>query len=379
MGVPGGALHVAGAVFAHLHRGGVVDVQPHHVRLAQGQGVVDVLRHGGDAGGKSRSAEVRLRPAAQTDRVQCHGVGKGPVVIRAGKGQCPGGIHIRFCLRHRVADAAGGNKTHLVFRVCTAQLLCGKAVGVDNVPPAGKLTFQRQLQTRGVLSGAVAHLYDAGRLVEGEPLVYPAFEVLCHFCSIPGKSVGGVFAAPAALFFQRLGQVPVIQGDVRFDPGFQQGIHKSIVIGKAFLVPVCAAVGGNAGPRHRKAVGVQVHGLQQRKILFPAVVAVAGNVTGLAPVGAPRCVGKNIPDAQSLAALCGTAFDLIGRRCGTPDKFFWKFSHDGSPFIVSDGHTRGRPFGAAAVYYRVIPSPPWPLRFRRALPAAEGSPLWPNH
>ena len=43
-----------------------------------------------------------------------------------------------------------------------AQLLCGKAVGVDNVPPAGKLTFQRQFQTRGVLSGAVAHFYDAG-------------------------------------------------------------------------------------------------------------------------------------------------------------------------------------------------------------------------
>ena len=83
-----------------------------------------------------------------------------------------------------------------------------------------------------------------------------------------------------------------------------------------------------------------MHGLQQCKVLFPAVVAVAGNVTGLAPVGAARCVGKDIPDAQSLAALCGTAFDLIGRRCSTPDKFFWKFSHEGSPLCGSDSCTQ---------------------------------------
>ena len=217
-----------------------------------------------------------------------------------------------------------------------AQLLCGKAVGVDNVPPAGKLTFQRQFQTRGVLSGAVAHFYDAGRLVEGEPLMYPAFEVLCHLCGIACKRACRFLTAPAALFFQRLGQVPVIQSYIRLDPGFQQSIHKGIVIGKAFLVPVCAAVGGNAGPCHGKAVGFQVHGLQQCKVLFPAVVAVAGNVTGLAPVGAARCVGKNIPDAQSLTALCGTAFDLIGRCCSTPDKFFWKFSHNSFPFCHSN-------------------------------------------
>ena len=299
-----------------------------------------MLRHGGDAGGKSRSADVRLRPAAQTDRVQCHGVGEGPVVIRAGEGQDPGSVHVCFCLQHRVADAAGGNKAYLVFRVGAAQLLCGKAVGIDNVPPAGKLTFQRQLQTRGVLSGAIAHLYDAGRLVEGEPLVYPPLEVLSHFCGILSKSVGGILAAPAALFFQSLRQVPVIQSYIRLDSGFQQGIHKGIVIGKAFLVPVCTAVWGNAGPCHGKAVGFQVHRLQQCKVLFPAVVAVAGNVTGLAPVGAARCVGKNIPDAQSLAALCGTTFDLIGRRCSTPDKFFRKFSHEGSPLCGSDSCTQ---------------------------------------
>ena len=211
MGVPGGALYIAGTVFPHLRRGSVVDVQPHHVRLAQRQGIVDVLRHSGDAGGKSRSADVRFRPTAQTDRVQCHGVGEGPVVIRAGEGQDPGSVHVCFCLRHRIADAAGGNKAHLVFRVCMAQLLCGKAVGVDNVPPAGKLTFQRQFQTRGVLSGAVAHFYDAGRLVEGEPLMYPAFEVLCHLCGIACKRACRFLTAPAALFFQRLGQVPVIQ------------------------------------------------------------------------------------------------------------------------------------------------------------------------
>ena len=125
--------------------------------------------------------------------------------------------------------------------------------------------------------------------------MYPAFEVLCHLCGIACKRACRFLTAPAALFFQRLGQVPVIQSYIRLDPGFQQSIHKGIVIGKAFLVPVCAAVGGNAGPCHGKAVGFQVHGLQQCKVLFPAVVAVAGNVTGLAPVGAARCVGKKHP------------------------------------------------------------------------------------
>ena len=206
-----------------------------------------------------------------------------------------------------------------------AQLLCGKAVGVDNVPPAGKLTFQRQLQTRGVLSGAVAHFYDAGRLVEGEPLMYPPLEVLSHFCGILGKSVGGILAAPAALFFQRLGQIPVIQSYIRLDSGFQQGIHKGIVIGKAFLVPVCAAVGGNAGPCHGKAVGFQVHGLQQCKVLFPAVVAVAGNVTGIPVFGFARRMAEGIPDGRPAPILERAALDLIGRRRRAPDKLFWKW------------------------------------------------------
>ena len=265
-----------------------------------------------------------------------HRVGKGPVLVRAGKGQSPGGVHICFCLRCGVADAACGDEAHSVFGVRMAELLRGKAVRIDDILPAGELPFQREFQPRRMLTCPIAHFHDTGRLIEGEPLVDPAFEMFCHFCRVDCKRPGGVLILPAALFFQRLRQIPVIQRNIRLDARFQQSIHKTIVIGKAFFVPVRAAGGGDARPRHREAIGFQVHRLQQFDVFPPAVIAVAGGITGLAPIGAARCVGENIPDTPAFSILDGTALDLIGCSRSAPYKFFWKYCHVRSPFISSD-------------------------------------------
>ena len=97
-----------------------------------------------------------------------------------------------------------------------------------------------------------------------------------------------------------------------------------------------AAGGGDARPRHREAIGFQVHRLQQFDVFPPAVIAVAGGITGLTPIGAARCVGENIPDAPAFSILDGTALDLIGCSRSAPYKFFWKYCHVRSPFISSD-------------------------------------------
>lgn len=62
-----------------------------------------------------------------------------------------------------------------------AELLRGKAVRIDDILPAGELPFQREFQPRRMLTCPIAHFHDTGRLIEGEPLVDPAFEMFCHF------------------------------------------------------------------------------------------------------------------------------------------------------------------------------------------------------
>ena len=172
---------------------------------------------------------------------------------------------------------------------------------------------------------AVAQPHAALRLVKSIVVFDAPFKMRGHGGSVGGKGLGGVGVQPAAPVLQGLRQVPVVQRDVRFNARRQQRINKAVVPGKARRVHLAGAGGENARPGDGKAVGLQMHGLHDLDVLGPAVVAVAGDVAGIAVFGFARRMAEGIPDGRPAPILERAALDLIGRRRRAPDKLFWKW------------------------------------------------------
>ena len=85
------------------------------------------------------------------------------------------------------------------------------------------------LGARGVPAAGVAQDGGAERLVEGDPAVHPVAEVLLGDLRVLGEALGGVADPPATRVLQRLGQVPVVEGDRGRDPLLQQRVHQPVV------------------------------------------------------------------------------------------------------------------------------------------------------
>ena len=144
---------------------------------------------------------------------------------------------------------------------------------------------------------------------------------------LPGRKVGQFAvdldpALPAAeLFLEGLGQVPVVQGDERLDPGFGQRVDQAVVEIESRLVDRGMALRKDPGPGHREPVGVASQVPHQRHVLLIAVVVVAGNVAALRH---PSLVGESVPDRLPLAPLESPTLDLIGRGGDPPGKLIGK-------------------------------------------------------
>ena len=59
------------------------------------------------------------------------------------------------------------------------------------------------------------------RLVEDHPVLHPVAERVGHHADVLLEPADDVAVRPAAAVLERLGQVPVVQRDPRFDAGFE--------------------------------------------------------------------------------------------------------------------------------------------------------------
>ena len=87
----------------------------------------------------------------------------------------------------------------------------------------------------------------------------------------------------AALLVQPPGEIPVVEGDDRLDAGGEKIVDQAGVVVEAGLVDGADAVGQDARPGDREAVGVDAEILEERDVLevLLAVVGVDGDVAGL--------------------------------------------------------------------------------------------------
>ena len=218
--------------------------------------------------------------------------------------------------------SAGGNAHFGSLAQAGTNLAGGLAVGQAQVKIALQCLPGAQLPAGGVNAGYIAQLGDALGLVQGHVGIHPALEVVGNDPGIPAEGGHNVPVQPAALVLQSAGQIPMVQRDHGLDAGIQQSIHQMVIEFQSLFVHGPVPVGDDPGPADGEPVSLNAKPLHQGHILRPAVVAVAGPVTGVAVLDIAGGVGEIVPDAPALPVLVPGALALIGSAGHAPEKIF---------------------------------------------------------
>ena len=137
---------------------------------------------------------------------------------------------------------------------------------------------------------------------------------------IVGERVGRVALLPAAQGLQLLRQVPVIKRGPGLDAFGQQLVDQPVVEVEALRIERAAAVGKDARPGDREAIGAGAHRLHQGDVFLVAMEMVDRDVAGAAVGRLAALAREHVPDRDTAAVLERRALDLIGRRGGAPKK-----------------------------------------------------------
>ena len=194
---------------------------------------------------------------------------------------------------------------------------------------------RRQLEAGRENALAVAVTDEDVGFVEGEEAPDAIAEPRGDIAGVIGERLGGLAPFPAAkTVLQGLRQVPVIERDVGRDSVREQRIDEAIVEVEALRIGRADAVGKDARPRNREAVGARAERLHERDVLLVAMIMVDRDVAGVAVRDLAGRVGEAVPDRAALAILVPRAFDLVSRGRGSPDEPFRESSSTTTPRSV---------------------------------------------
>ena len=163
-------------------------------------------------------------------------------------------------------------------------------------------------------------------LVEGDEFLDPVAERVDDDLGVVAKPLDRLAIAPGALLLQRLRQVPMEERDHRLDAGGDQIVDQAAVVGEAGRVHLAGALGQDARPGDREAVGVDAELAHQRDVgeILIAVIGVDRDVAGLLladhRLGDAVAVGVDVPVGEALAVGLPTALDLVGGARRPPEK-----------------------------------------------------------
>ena len=194
---------------------------------------------------------------------------------------------------------------------------------------------------------AVAHHREHPGLVQRDPTRNTVAVALVEQVRIGGEVLRRVAVRPAAAVLEALGKVPMVERERWLDPLFEQFIDQPVVEGEALFAYGALAVGKDAGPAHREAVGLQAKMRHQRDIVLVAVVVVTSDVARVPVLHAPRLMAEGIPDAHAAVVFANCAFNLVAGGCGAPFEPGRKLqkSHAGDCSATPRIATRARPDG----------------------------------
>ena len=134
----------------------------------------------------------------------------------------------------------------------------------------------------GQVAVEIAACRDDPGLVQRDPEAYPVAEGAIQDLRIVREPPRTRVARPAPARVERLGEIPMVEGEHGLDPPLQQRIDQVSIEIQARLIHPPAALGEDPRPGHAEAVGVQTERRHQGDILAPAPVVVAGDIPGFA-------------------------------------------------------------------------------------------------
>ena len=147
------------------------------------------------------------------------------------------------------------------------------------------------------------------RLVDRDP-AFDAVAVRVEArARIVDERIDGRPVAPAAFVLQRLRQIPVVKRHHGLDAALEQGVDESVVVREAALLERCATGREEPRPRERETVGVDAELAEQRDVVAPASVVVAGDRTEISALA-----GEGVPDRRPAPVDVHRALDLERRR-----------------------------------------------------------------
>ncbi len=200
--------------------------------------------------------------------------------------------------------------------------LDSEAVGEDGVV-ADLVDFVRgELQAGGVAAVAVADVDEGAHLVEGHEVLDAVGEMLGDVACVVAEGFGGVARLPAAFAFEGLGEVPVEEGAVGLNAGFEELVDEAVVEVDAFGVGSAGSGGEDARPGYGESVGLKAEVFHEGDVFFVAVVVIVGYVPGVSVVGFAGSVREGVPDGGSTAVFVDCAFNLVRSGGGAPEESF---------------------------------------------------------
>ncbi len=170
----------------------------------------------------------------------------------------------------------------------------------------------------------VAQLYSTLRLVERNVILCKAAETARRLGGIAGKSTGGLSAAPAARIFQRLGQFPVVQCDIRLQARSAAGLEHAQIKRKPFPVPAAVAVRVHPRPAHAETVSTEAHLRRAGNVLLISAVRVRGGGTVKPVCNGAGAAAEYVPNGFPAAVGPRAALGLVSAGGRAPYKIFCK-------------------------------------------------------
>ncbi len=173
-----------------------------------------------------------------------------------------------------------------------------------------------QVTESGVLPG----------FVERDPVFGAVAEGFDDDFGVIGKILGHIAPGEtAAQILERLGRVPMEQGDVGRDVAGQQQVNQAAVVIQAFLVDLSAPGGEHAAPGDGEAIGVQAELGHQGQVALGVAVGIAGHIGIFAGADFAGGVGEGVPNGAAFAIRAGASFNLEGGSGGAEQEVGWKF------------------------------------------------------
>src|SRR5882724_8925585 len=142
-----------------------------------------------------------------------------------------------------------------------------------------------EAQPWSVTAFSVADVYEGMHLVHGHEVRDAVGELADGVAAVVGEGLGGVSVLPAALVFEYLGKVPVVERAVRLDARVTKLIDHVLVEVQPFGVRSTCTLREDPRPCDGEAAGLEADLLHEGDVLLVEMEVVVGDVAGVSVEG----------------------------------------------------------------------------------------------